>query len=268
MFTRLPTPSLLIALALLTAAQLGCNREEPLTRAEAQEALDEAQLSSEASALTHGMVTLTTDFTLADAAEHAAANLRDFVRTQVPCAEVELVDRTVSIDFGVMGECAWNGKTWTGRTEVTVQKVDATLEVSHVWTDLSDGYLTVNGDATVTWSRDEATRRVVHTLEWTDGERTGTGTGDRVQSRLETGDGVRVDGARTWTGSAGNTWTLDIDGVEMRGIDPLPQSGSYTLTHPAGKTLSLSFARVDDLTILVTITNGKREFSFEVRRNP
>ena len=79
-------------------------------------------------------------------------------------------------------------------------------------------------------------------------------------------DGVssyRVAGTRSWTGKRG-TWDLDINGVEMRWIDPVPQAGSYELTTPADKTLTLSFDRVDVDTIEVTVANGRGSFAFDV----
>lgn len=253
-----------LSLALALGAGLsGCEREEPLTREEASEALTEAQLSTQASALTGEMVTLTTDFTLGDAAAAAAANLRDFVQSQIACAEVTLDDRTVTIDFGVMGQCPWKGRTWSGQTAVTVEKVDGEIEVTHVWSALSDGYLTVDGSATVTWSLEQLSRRVVHAMSWTDGEHVASSEGDRTQSLLE-GGGLLIDGARSWTGRKGGTWNLDIDGVEVRALDPVPQAGLYTLENPGGKALSMGFERVDSTTIRVTISGPRRDFEFEV----
>lgn len=264
-FTRTPARLALVALAVGAAGLTGCNREEPLTREEASEALVEAQISTEASALTEEMVTLTTDFTIGDAVEAAAANLRDFVQSQVPCAEVTLAERTVTLDFGVMGTCPWKGRNWSGRTAVTVEKVDGEIEVGHTWTALSDGFLTVDGSATVTWNFEQLSRHVVHEMTWTDGEVTGSSTGDRMQSLLESRDGLRIDGDRTWTGRAGRTWALDIDAVEIRALDPVPQAGVYTLEHPAGKSLSMTFDRVDASTIRVTISSARRDFEFEVK---
>lgn len=120
----------------------------------------------------------------------------------------------------------------------------------------------------VTWSlQDELSRHVVHELTWTrmsDGL-TGTGTGDRLQRGLN-GDvtqGLAIDGERTWAGTAG-TWDLDIDGVELRWIDPVPQAGIYTLTTPSLKQMSLSFDRKDEDTITVTVASSDQSFDFDV----
>ncbi len=246
------------------AGLTGCDREEPLTREEASEALTEVQISTEANALTGEMVTLTTDFTIGDAVESAAANLRDFVESQIPCATVSRAERTVTIDFGVMGECTWKGRSWSGQTAVTVERVDGEVQVSHVWRTLSDGFLTVDGSASVTWSFEQLSRRVVHEMSWTDGEHVASSRGDRMQSLLESRDGLRIDGERGWTGRKGGDWQLDIDGVEVRGLDPVPQAGTYTLENPAGKSLAMSFARVDARTIKVTVSGPRRDFEFDV----
>jgi hypothetical protein len=55
-----------------------------------------------------------------------------------------------------------------------------------------------------------------------------------------------------------------VNDVEVRWKDPVPQAGSFTLTSPKGRTLTLSFERVDADSIRVTITNGKNTFSFNV----
>ena len=78
-------------------------------------------------------------------------------------------------------------------------------------------------------------------------------------------EGIQVDGARAWDGEKGH-WDLAIDGVQMRWTDPVPQAGSYTLTTPFDKSVSMAFDRVDDDTIKVTVTGPKHEFSFTVSK--
>ena len=87
---------------------------------------------------------------------------------------------------------------------------------------------------------------------------------DRTQTLVGgLGDGIEVDGVRDWTSDRG-TWHLDIDSVQMRGSDAVPQSGAYVLTSPADKEFSLEFNRVDEDTIEVTIAAGLRSMSFNV----
>ncbi len=260
----------LTALVALTAALGGCRDEsdEPLTRDEAEQALAEARLSTGAEALTYEMVTLTTDFTLGDAVEAAVDNLRAFAESQLPCADVSLADKTVTIDFGVTDACFYKGRAYTGQTAVRVERVGGTAVVEHTWTALSDGMLTVDGRATVTWDPATRSRHVEHDLTWTDGESTGAGRGDRTQMLLEGFDGIAVDGERRWTGFAGGEWVLDIEAVEMRLIDPLPQAGTYTLVTPVGKTLSMTFARKDPTAIEVRVESGRREFVYQVGTLP
>ena len=81
--------------------------------------------------------------------------------------------------------------------------------------------------------------------------------------------GLAVEGTREWTSQRGD-WELAIDGVEARWIDPVPQAGTYELTTPFTgrngvlKTATLSFARIDDDTIRVTIASGDKSFAFDV----
>lgn len=248
----------------------GC---QALTRSEAAAALEEASLDAEAAALTSGSIEITTDFTIGDAVESAAAEIADFVRTQLPCAEITVEGATLTVEYGANpGMCTYRGQTYGGVHQVTVMRNQMDdVVVSHRWEDFHNDELSVTGTAMVTWSFADQTRHVVHELTWTrqsDG-RQGTGSGDRLQRALPEGilTGFQEDGTREWVGEAG-TWTLGIDGVQVRWIDAIPQAGSYTLTTPAMKVLSLSFERASSTTITVTITNGMRSYDFDVTTLP
>lgn len=129
------------------------------------------------------------------------------------------------------------------------------------------GRISVTGDAEVTWSLDDPSRHVVHDRTWTrlaDG-RSGRGTGDRTQRPLDGGlaEGFSVDGARTWDGPRGH-WSLDIDGIEMRWVDPLPQAGTLALTTSKEQLITLQFERLDADSIGVTAGGGDRMIDFTV----
>jgi hypothetical protein len=245
----------------------GCPAED-LTYAEAQDAVREAALASEATSIAEGSVEIATSFTLGQAAEAAAAEVRDFIESQMPCAEVTLVDKTVTVVYGAKaGECVWRGRTMSGTHVITFLKTDSQIEISHEWQDISNGRVEVDGTATVTWDLDEETRHVVHELTWTrlgDG-RTATGSGDRTQSPLDGAwdDGIVVDGSRAWEGENAR-WDLQIDGVAWRWIDPVPQAGSYELTTPKDKTVRMKFERLDETTIQVTVEGARRDHTFRV----
>lgn len=258
-------PVLLLALA-------GCKREEGLTSAEAQEALEEMQTDTTSQALTSGTVEMTTKFTIGDAVEKAAADLRAFIASQLPCAEVTLSGHTLTVEYGVHGVCTFNGNQFTGTHTVSISKNDGDqVLVDHTWDGLSNGKVRVDGTATVTWDVNgvtDFTRHVVHDVKWTrlSNGRTGEGTGDRVQRSLN-GDiqiGFTEDGQRTWDGKRGH-WGLDISNLEVRWSDPVPQAGSLTLDTPFDKTVAASFDRVDDSTIKVTLQGPNRSFDFNVR---
>lgn len=245
----------------------GCPSED-LTSQEALEAVEEVSLASQASNVAEGSIELTTSFTLGAGVDAAAEEIREFVASQLACAEVQRDGATVSIEYGVTGSCQWHGQTITGTHAVTVSRSDDNdVLVHHEWTQLSNGVVSVDGSADVTWSLDDKTRRVVHEVTWTRlrDNRQGTGSGDRLQSPLD-GDwanGIVVDGERAWEGQRG-TWKLDIDQVEWQWVDPLPQSGSYTATTPAGKEVSMTFSRVSEDTIHVTVEGTRRDFEFDV----
>lgn len=258
-----------LGLALGLAMTLWGCKEKALTRVEASEALEESQLATQAAELTSGTVEITTNFTIGEAAEAAADELRNFYQQQLPCAEVTLDGRTLTVDYGVNGSCLYRGQKYLGRHSVTVSRnEDDEVVVDHVWEDLKNDVVRVNGTATVTWSSSDPSRHVQHELAWerlSDGRR-GMGSGDRIQRPLaeDIATGFSVDGTRRWTGARGQ-WDLSINHVEMRWADPVPQSGSYSLDTPFDKQLNLEFGRVDATTIKVTVSSGKRSFDFNVR---
>jgi len=262
-----------VCVCMMAVCVAGCPKDkedDSLTLGEAAEALSEATVSTQASELASTGVELTTNFTIGGAVEAAAQELRTFIASQLPCAEITLSQATLTIKYGAnAGNCTYHGHTFSGESSVTVKANDnAQVIVDHTWTNLSDGIITVNGTAHVTWSLSDKTRHVVHELNWKRYDsKIGKGTGDRTQSLLPGGlaEGIRVDGARTWQGANG-TWDLAIEGVEMRWADPVPQAGKYVLVTPRSKSLSLSFSRVDADTIRVTIASGSKSFGFNVNK--
>lgn len=264
--------SLLLAVAVptFTLALTGCPAtESTVTTSEALTAVDESAVASQASNLAEGTIEIATSFTLGGALKDAAAEIKGFIGTELPCATVTLADATLTVTYGTKDAgCLWHGQTITGSHSITVNKDDANaVEVHHVWTDLSNGKVSVSGTADVTWDASAKSRHVVHTLEWTrlSNGQTGTGTGDRTQTALggDWKNGVSIDGHRTWDGKSGH-WDLDIEGVEWRWQDPVPESGSYALTTPQNKDVTLDFERVDADTIHVTLTGTKKTFEFDV----
>jgi hypothetical protein len=262
--------------SLIAAVSLSaCGLETPLTLGEAQDAKDESALATEVSALVAGDVELQTGVTLGDRAETALEAYRAFYESQIPCADVGLMDQTLSVTFGAEGTCTWQGKTWTGTR--TIKVVDFSADEAHLqhgWAEVSNGSVTVSGTADVTWTPSEDSvveRRVEHELTWSkvgvEGERVGTGS--RVQTLIDPSQGIaggiEINGNRSWTSPKG-LWDMSIEKAQLRPQDPLPQSGVYEIVNPKEKTLRLEFSRVDDNTINVEVTAGKISFDFDVSK--
>jgi hypothetical protein len=251
---------------------VGCPRDKnegALTLAEASQALEESTIESQAQALTSDTIEISTNVTIGEAARDAAAELREFIETELPCAQLTLENATLTVDYGVEGDaCLYHGHKITGQSRVSVAKNDQDdVVVEHTWTDLSNGLVEVDGHATVTYSLDDPSRHVVHELTITrlrDGLELES-QGDRTQRPLEGGilEGFQVDGTRAWSSRRGD-WSLAIDDVEMRWVDPVPQAGTYKLVTPENKELKLAFERKDEDTITVTLAGPKREFVFDV----
>lgn len=258
---------LLATVSILAVLLVACTA---LTREEAAQALEEAELSGQASALTSNTIEISTSFTIGMAVEAAADELRAFYEAQLPCASVTLSEATLTIEYGVTGMCEYRGQQFSGSHSVTIMANQMSqVIVSHTWDELTNGELTVTGTAMVTWDGADATRRVVHETTWTrvsDG-RQGVGSGDRTQAALggDITQGFTVDGARSWEGDAG-LWTLDIDAIAWRWDDPVPESGAYVLDTPFNKNLSLTFTREDADTILVVAASGAREYEIRVNK--
>jgi hypothetical protein len=257
---------LMVGAALLAGCQL-----DALTREEAQDSLDESSVDSQASALTAASVEISTDFTIGEAADRAAEKIQKFVKSQLPCAEITLTDATLTIEYGALpGSCTYRGHNFSGLHEIQVERnMESDVIVHHRWDELSNGRISVTGEATVTWTKADPSRRIEHELTWTrleDG-RTGTGSGDRIQKPLAGGiaEGISVDGVRAWDGKRGH-WDLDINNIEMRWNDPVPQSGSWVLVTPKDKTITLEFERIDEDSIAVTASGGQRNIDLKINK--
>lgn len=262
----------LVAIAALTSglALTGC-QEQGITRGEASTAVAEAALEGEAASVVSTPIEISTNFTIGKALKDAATELRGFVAAQLPCAQVSIVDNTVTTVWGTTAGCSYKGVTLTGTSKVTIAKnEDGSVQVDHLWTDMSNGRVKVSGTANVTWSRADASRRVVHDLTWkrlSDGK-TGRGTGERTQRLLDPSKGlaggIGIDGNRAWEADRGK-WNLAITGIELRLTDPVPYDGKYTLTNPAGKMLTIEFTRKSETEITVEVSSGTTRFTFVVK---
>ncbi|HVW26737.1 MAG TPA: hypothetical protein VHC69_15320 [Polyangiaceae bacterium] len=268
-----PSSSLLAPVILFSMA--ACHPQEGLTSDEAQTASQELQVESQSQALTSNTVELATNFTIGGAVEQAASELKAFVESQLSCADVSLSGNTLTVDYGVRSGCQFHGQTFTGKQEITISKDDTDdVVVDHVWTELSNGKVQVSGTAEVTWSKSDVSRHVVHNLTWTrlsDG-REGKGSGDRVQRPLPDAEGglatgFTETGTRAWDGKAGH-WSLDIDHLDMRWVDPLPENGSLTLDTPFDKTVSAAFTRPNATTIRVTLEGPRGSISINTTTPP
>ena len=244
-------------------------RAESVSEGEAQVALEQSALSAQADTLASDTVELSTHFTIGQGLENAAEQLKDYLHGQLPCADITRERTTLAIVYGAKpGECSYHGHNVTGEHTIQVMRnADNEVSVHHEWNELSNGRLSISGNADVTWSRIAKSRHVVHELTYhvlngRNQGHTGTGRGDRTQTAID--GGVRVDGERSWDGEEGH-FALDSDAIEMRFVDPVPQAGTYRLTTPSGAALTMVFSRRDADSIRVAVSAGKSAFSFVVR---
>ncbi|MCA9562878.1 MAG: hypothetical protein KC561_05275 [Myxococcales bacterium] len=269
--------SLLAILATVTIAFVACLKQDGgdgggLTSSEALEAINQALISTEGESFTNGIIEISTNFTIGDAVQAAAQELRAWFESQIDCSTVTIDDASVTIDFGELNDaCVYNGMTYAGVTVISIESIqDGQVTVGHQWTDMTNGIVTVNGSAQVTWSASDVSRRVQHQITSTSLRGSVTATGDRTMqlinpTRTWWENGILINGSRNWT-SENTEWSMAIQGVEVRAQDPVPQAGTYTLTIPDGRTLSLIFERQTDDIIRVTLTGTRQDWVFDVTR--
>lgn len=251
------TALFVLPLVMSSLLSSGCLRraDEGLTSGEVAQAAEELETASASQAMVAQTVEITTNFTIGEAVQTAAQKLRDFYASQWACADVQLSQSTLTVTYGANGSCPFNRyQSITGTHQVTVAKNDAgEVVVDHVWTNLSNGVVELDGTAHVTWNLDDPSRHVEHDLTWTKltNHKTWHGTGNRVQRPYD-GDiriGFTESGDRAWTDASDRDWSLVIDDLRMRWQDPVPESGSLTLDTPFDKTVTVTFSRVDSNTI-------------------
>ncbi len=253
-----------MGLGLALCAGTGCDLGGEASGAEVRQAMDQVALTGQAAGLENGIVESTTSFTIGDGVDTILEEVRNFAQSQVACSSVDSPEPgTLVIDFGELDDlCQYRGKTYAGVVTVTWELRDDAVIVAHDYDAITDGVVTLDGLSTVTWS--ESSRRVHTDLAFENDAGSVEVESDRTQTLLGgLGEGIKVVGTRDWTSPRGQ-WSLDIDDVEMRAIDPVPQAGSYTLTTPQEHELTLGFERIDETTIEVSISGGRDEFAFRV----
>lgn len=238
----------------------GCSDEMGIL--EALSALGEIDRSAQGERATAGVIEVSTDFTIGGALADAAQTIADFWESQAPCTEVSVEGAAATIDYGTLDDaCVWNGKTYAGINTIEVSSTTpGELQVEHGWEGFNDGGVSLDGDAVVTWSGSDLTRRVVTDHSFT--ELSGEGGqidvhGDHISGRIDEDvpvwqSGFTLEGIREWT-SDGKQWSLTMTDLELMLIDPAPQAGSVDVTAPSGKTLTVVYDRVDEDTVSATL---------------
>lgn len=258
------------ALGLTLTTATGCERG--LSWTEFREALDEAVLQGEGQAMANDVIEISTSFTIGQGLAELREEIRAFAESQAPCSTVTLDgDSGLTIDFGELGDaCTYKGKTYAGVVNIQLEVVGDEVLVHHSYTGLQNEKVQLDGMVDVTWGG--GARHVVSDLQFVGDNYEGEPREVDVQAdrtmtfidpELGLAGGVNIDGWRDWQGQRGE-WHLDIDNVEVRGQDPVPQAGQYVLGTPEDKTVTLAFERLDDDTIQVTLTGPRRERVFEV----
>jgi hypothetical protein len=256
-------PIALVAVFALPACDLG---EGSL--AEMRMAVDESVATGEAASLEEGVIEITTDFTIGQGLQDVAGHIRGLVESQIPCSTVESPDaNTLVIDFGATGDmCEYNGRTYGGKVTLAYEVTGDTINVQHAYDGLTNGRVTIDGEASVTWrptGTNGLSRHIVSSIDLSGPRGDFHSDADRTQTFANPGSGVfEVEGSREWSGPRGDgsaTWeaTIDIDFA-------VPIAGSAEVHTPRGSTFDLSFDLIDGDTVEIRVTGGRKDRVFHV----
>lgn len=263
---NLPYRSLAMPALLGLAATLSACLPDNASRAEMREALVEIAELGDGFGTQDDIIELTTSFTLGQGVEAAAEEIRAFVASQVPCSTVTVEPGQVSIDFGDLSDaCVYRGRTYAGVVTVSVELTGDGAHVTHLYEGFTGGRVIMDGTADVHWN--DGTRHIVTDFDFTRDERTTEVDSDRTQTFSACPDAdavcVHIEGDRHWVNERGE-WDMTIEDIQARSIDPVPESGRYTVVNPDDREIGLSFSRVDGNTIRVTLSGGRRDFTLDV----
>ena len=262
----------LLGLATVIALGTACQPAE-MTGAEVLEALAEVGASARGEQATTEPIELSTDFTIGAALDAAADELAAFWESQEPCTDVTWSGTEVTVDYGGLDDtCTYNGNTFGGIAFIDIGSTEASgLQVDHTWTGITNGDVTVDGGATVTWTDANTFREVTTDHTWTD-VKDGTVVDVQGQHTLTWIDdtnkalgGVVLDGDRSWQSESGD-WHLDMNDLELRLQDPVAQAGTLSVLSPNGKSLDMVHERIDEDTIRVTLEGTRRTWVYDINR--
>lgn len=236
---------------------------------EARVAVLEANVSASADRATADSIDVSTELG-AGGGEIAQATglIADFWQSQEPCSRVTVDGSEIIVDYGTLeDDCEFEGRTYAGIDTIQVLSLDPLgMAVTHDWNQFTNGNVTLDGNASVTWIGNDQTRHVETDYvfaNFVDASIVEV-RGDHLTRRLDPELPVReggfvLDGTRDWTSASGD-WSIDMIALEIRPQDPAPQAGTVELTNPGGNTLTIAYERIDEDTIAATVVgrNGLR----------
>jgi hypothetical protein len=165
--------------------------------------------------------------------------------------------------------CLYHDYSLIGEASIEViSAAGGRLEARHTWRNLANGAAVISaGAGTMTWGEVKDIRRMSFQATWDSGDGPVQGSGNCSQRLVkpEAGipGGIRVEGERKWTNTAGN-WLLTLNGIEIKGGIAAPVRGSYMIRTAAYLSMRMRFEQLDTSTIQVDTIGRDGEKTFRV----
>lgn len=211
-------------------------------------------------------------FDLQPTAANLAIIIEDYWATEVPCGTTTRAGSAITINYGDIDEkCTWRGTALGGQHVVTVRaSTSEEISMRHSFSEYTNGVVTLNGDAVVSWEPGTLTREASYDYSWTnEAGRTrdvvGINTHGIVDSELGLRGVVTLDGDRWWGDSEGSS-TLDLVGVAYRFADPVPEAGQWDFLVRRTEQVSLQFSRIDGSNYQVDVEGAQRPYSWNINQ--
>jgi hypothetical protein len=248
-----------------------CFVDDSETTDTVREAIDELVGAGVGEAATRAILDVTTSFEPGLGVPATVDAIQGLLSDEIACAAVSVDPdgATLALDFGARSDgCQHLGRNLAGLIELrVVTNQRNNIELSYAFLDFVHAETILNGELGFRWDGTPSNRELSHQLNWDSAEGTVASESQRTWKLLDPpagiAAGIEVQGTRDWSSIRG-LWHLQMDGLQVQGVDPVPQAGAGVLTTPRGNELDLSFERLDASTVRVVVLFENDRWTLEL----